>query len=137
MRMATFVTTACLLLGGCNLDDPNVNEHIRYQMAMAHAKATIERGGSSLSPDRPDYNLEIFFRRHFDEKANIRHSYEIYDFLKNSHSPGPERIIIAYDNVTRMTHLRSNLRSNVNLDSCARFRRPQPTSPLHATGQSK
>lgn len=108
-----------MTLPGCALHktgDPNHNEKIRYQMAHAHAGELLQAAGSDLDA-HDDYDLMIFFRRHNDLVRRIVHRYELYDFLKTSPKPGPERFVIAYDDATRRTYLRSDLRSNENLES--------------------
>lgn len=121
-----FVSGGCLLqpgliclvaLGaGCNLNDPNRVAQIRHLMANEHARAVLQAAGSSLSPESPDYSVLVFWRNHLDSANNTQHRYELYDFVKTSQAPGPESFVIAYDNVTRSTYLRSDLRSNQNLD---------------------
>lgn len=99
---------------------------MRYQMAHLHAARVLEEAGSSLRPYRPDYDLEMFWRKHYDEEAKVLHVYQLYDFLKASSEPGPDRFVIAYDNVTRETYLRNDLRSNANLESLVK---PERTTP--------
>ncbi|GJM25525.1 MAG: hypothetical protein DHS20C16_19400 [Phycisphaerae bacterium] len=90
---------------------------MRYQMAHLHAARVLEEAGSGLRPYRPDYDLEVFWRKHYDKEAEILHVYQLYDFLKTSQEPGPKRFVIAYDKATRETYLRKDLRSNRNLKS--------------------
>ena len=105
------------LLSGCAINDPNRNGKLRYSMAHIHAKRALSEAGASLTPYRPDYGLMIFCRRHYDTRTETIHDYQLYDFLKLTPKPGPNRFVIAYDDVTRKTYLRADLRSDENLDS--------------------
>ena len=84
-------------------------------MALEHAEHVIRETGSNLRPYHPDYELMIFWRRDYDESTKILHHYELYDLMKTSQQPGPDRFVIAYDKVTRKTYLRTDLRSNENI----------------------
>jgi hypothetical protein len=109
-----------MLTSGCSLlhmNDPNHNDKIRYSMAYGHAAKVIQEAGSELKAGHPDYDVMTFWRRHYDEEARILHDCQLYDFLKVSKHPGPDRFVIAYDKATRETYLRADLRSNENL-SC-------------------
>jgi hypothetical protein len=113
-----------ILLGsinsGCSLlyiNDPNSNDKIRYSMAHAHAERGLREAGSKLHPYSPDYDVMVFWRRHYDEKTQTIHDCQLYDFLKTSRQPGPDRFVIAYDMATRKTYLRTDLRSDVNIES--------------------
>lgn len=101
-----------ICIAGCTFDDPNANEKIRYQMAKMHAISELER----VHADLEDYDLMVFHRRHYDQESREVHHYELYDYLKTSSGAGPVRFVVAYDNVTRQTYLRSDLRSNSNID---------------------
>jgi hypothetical protein len=103
-------------LSGCVINDPNHNEKIRFSMARIHAERVLAESGSSLRPCPPDYELMTFWRKHYDEPTRAVHVYELYDFLKTSAQPGPDRFVIAYDKATRKTYLRADLRSNENLE---------------------
>ena len=105
------------LLSGCAINDPNRNDKIRYSMAHIHAKRALSEAGSSLTPYRPDYELMVFWRRHYDTCTKTIHDCQLYDFLKVSPKPGPERFVIAYDKATRKTYLRADLRSDENMES--------------------
>lgn len=129
----TFILIISIVLtaassGGCNLlfiNDPNHNEKIRYSMAHGHAARVLKESGSALEPYRPDYDYLVFFRRHYDESTHAFHSCELYDFLKISDKPGPERFVIAYEKETKKTYLRTDLRTNLNID---RLPTTQPAS---------
>lgn len=103
------------LVSGCTINDPNHNEKIRYSMADIHARRVLAEAG--LGEDRGKYELMVFWRRHYDEDTKLVHVLELYDYLKTSPAPGPDRFVIAYDKATRKTYLRSDLRSNENLES--------------------
>jgi len=98
----------------CTLNDPNTNEKMRFGMATQHALGVIEQANQQLT--LADYDLEVFWRKHYDESTKTTHFYELYDFAKKSANPGPDRFVIAYDRHTRNTYLRADLRSNENLD---------------------
>ena len=117
--MPRIAIVVCLLalLSGCSLNDPNRNGKVRNSMASVHAGKVLSDAGSSLKPYHPDYDLMIFGRRHYDESTTTLHLYTLYDFLKVSPEPGPDHFVIAYDKATRKTYLRSDLRSNENMDS--------------------
>ena len=108
---AAFVPGCALL----SMNDPNANDKIRYQMAHLHAQRVLREAGSQLRPYTPDYDLMTFWRRDYDEQTTVIHDYQLYDFLKTSREPGPDRFEIAYDTATRETYLRTDLRSNQNV----------------------
>ncbi len=105
-----------VILSGCAINDPNKNDKIRYSMAHIHANRVLTEAGSNLESHYPDYSMMTFRRDHYDRSTHVVHVCELYDFLKVSPEPGPERFVIAYDKVTRKTYLRANLRSNENLE---------------------
>lgn len=120
----TVTFCACLIVAPCgcsnaikSMDDPNVNPKIRFMMATSHAREVLADAGNGQTPNQLDYDMMIFTRRVFDESTQTEHHLELYDFLKTSSHCGPQRFVIAYDDVTRKTYLRSDLRSNENLDS--------------------
>ena len=115
-KSLTILSLIGLLSGGCTINDPNHNDKIRYSMARIHADRVLEQINDELS-SRDDYDLVTFWRRHWDSETKVMHVYKLYDFVKTSDRPGPKRFVIAYDKVTRKTYLRSELRSNENLDS--------------------
>ena len=119
MRPARLTTAVavCLfaLLSGCVFSDPNLWGQARFQMAHRHAQRVVSPYG--ITPYAPNYDLEIFWRKHYDAATGKHHSYELYDFLKVSPQPGPDRFVIAYDRATRKTYLRADLRSNDNLET--------------------
>lgn len=116
-RVRCILGSAIIFQAGCNLSDPNYNDKMRYQMAHLHAADVLKAAGCELSPfGGGNYNLMEFWTKYYDEKTKIVHFYQLYDFLKICDKPGPDRFVIAYDTVTRKTYLRSDLRSNVNLD---------------------
>lgn len=90
-------------------------------MAYEHAQSALHESGWTLDPYK-DYDLEIFRRRFAErvEQEYRHHDLELYDFLKKASSPGPDRFVIAYDNVTKATYLRQDLRSNENLANLPR-----------------
>jgi hypothetical protein len=104
-----------IILSGHELDDPNIIPQARYQMAHLHAQQALADAGFSTDHFRDQFDLEIFTRRHVD--GDVVHHYELYEFLKTAPTPGPERIVIAYDDVTRTTYIRRDLRSNQDLTS--------------------
>jgi hypothetical protein len=113
-RAWTCRSVICLLsiLPGCALTDPNHNEKIRWGMAQVHAGDVIKNAGA----DPRQYEQEVFTRKYYDRATHVVHVYELYDFMKTSPDPGPDRFVIAYDKATRKTYLRSDLRSNENLE---------------------
>ncbi len=112
----TFLSLAILASGGCYASDPNRNPKMRHWMAHQHADRVLAQVGDGLSCF-DDYDLMVFWRRHFDEETRVLHDYQLYDVVKTSDRPGLKRFIIAYDTATRKTYLRSELRSNENIDS--------------------
>ena len=116
LLIAVFVCFLALR-SGCAINDPNRNDKMRYQMAHSHARRVLTETGSDLTPYSPDYELMIFWRRHYDESTKTVHDCQLYDFVKASPEPGPERFVIAYDKATRKTYLRADLRSNENLEA--------------------
>ena len=116
--ITTFVTRSCCIFliliapTGCRINDPNYNDKMRWAMAQSHAKSVLEDSAANLE----SYDVEEFLRRHYDSETKVIHDYRLYDYLKTSPGPGPDRFVIAYDPVTRQTYLRKNLRSNENLD---------------------
>jgi hypothetical protein len=109
------LTVFGLCVTGCALSDPNHNPKVRYAWAHQHAERVLRDAGTQLSP-YSDYDLMTFYRRQWDESAEVMHKYELYDFLKICATPGPPRFVIAYDMATRKTYLRADLRSNENLE---------------------
>ncbi len=112
----TLISLVVLLSGGCTTNDPNHNDKMRYAMARIHANRVLEQLSDDLSV-LEDYDLETFWRKHYDQETRVVHIYQLYDFLKISDRHGPNRFVIAYDKVTRKTYLRSDLRSNEDLDA--------------------
>src|SRR5688500_3547460 len=90
-------TNSCSLL---TINDPNENDKIRYSMAHSHAARVLQEAGSELRPYSPDYEAMTFWRRYYDKQAEMIHDYQLYDFLKVSSEPGPNRFVIAYDKAT-------------------------------------
>ncbi|QDV89027.1 hypothetical protein RAS2_00880 [Phycisphaerae bacterium RAS2] len=106
-----------LFLSGCLINDPNHNEKVRWGLAEEHATNALTESGWELSCT--DYELMVFWRRHTPKENGmyVVHDLQLYEYLKKSEKPGPDRFVIAYDKATRKTHLRSDLRSNENLDA--------------------
>jgi hypothetical protein len=102
-------------LAGCALNAPNQNEKARYSMVMNHARQVLREAGSSLAPHR-DYDRAIFWRKYYDKDAHNMRVWELYDFVKIAPGPGPEHFVIVYEENTRKTYLRTNLRSVENLE---------------------
>ena len=117
MTKTTLAAFLLALLSGC-IEDLSRIEKLRYSMAHVHAQKVLSDAGSSLSPYHPDYELMVFWRYYIDEcTPKTLHECKLYDFLKVSPEPGPDHFVIAYDKATRKTYLRSDLRSNENMDS--------------------
>ncbi len=111
------LTPGCTFLAYLHGSDPNNNDKLRYVKAHNHAQKVLRESGSELSPYPPDYDLMTFWRRHYVEETLTIHDCQLYDFLKTSEKPGPDRFVIAYDKATRKTYLRADLRSNENIET--------------------
>ena len=102
---------------GCVLIDPHSNPKTRYAKAMNHAERVLREAGSDLRPYKDHYDLMTFTRSHWDAEQEIMFIYKLYDFVRITDKPGPDHFVIAYDKKTGETYLRSDLRSNKNLES--------------------
>jgi hypothetical protein len=124
LLILTGATTLCL--SGCLINDPNHNEKVRWGLAEQHAKNALHDSGWGLTSS--DYERMLFWRRHTPKESGlyIVHDLQLYEYRKISEKPGPDRFVIAYDKATRKTYLRSDLRSNENLDALPKA--PQTTT---------
>lgn len=118
-----------LCLPGCLINDPNHNEKVRWGLAEEHAMNALRDSGCRLTCS--DYELMVFWRRHTPKENGlyIVHDMQLYDYIKKSEKPGPDHFVIAYDKATRKTYLRSDLRSNENLDAIPKAKQTLPMQP--------
>ena len=111
------VVVFCVLSAtGCAINDPNRNSKVRYVMVRQHASRALKEAGYEVRPYWPDYEAMQFDRFYYDKAGDSYHNWELTDFLKITDKPGPDRFVIVYERETRKTYLRSNLRSNENLE---------------------
>ena len=103
------------LLSGCVNKKCFLLGQSGFQKAHRHARRALREAGFDISPHCPNYELEIFWR--VDRRDSPFRYYVLYDFLKVSAKPGPDRFVIASDMVTHKTYLRADVRSNENLDA--------------------
>ncbi len=70
-RYCLAVTCIAATVCGCAVDDPNRIPQMRFQMAQLHAVRVLKETKSSLRLYPPDYDLEKFRRRYFDDSTSF------------------------------------------------------------------
>lgn len=116
LRYICVTILLAVLTAGCSTrhrSDPKT----RYSKAHQHASRVLREAGSDLRPySDGGYDLMVFRRKYYDKVKQVLHVYELYDFVKVADRPGPDHFVIVYDDITGTTYLRSDLRSEKNLE---------------------
>jgi hypothetical protein len=131
LRRVLVLSLCCtwtMLQSGCALtNDPRRNDKARYWMAHETADHALRVAGYEINSYHPNYDLEEFGYLWYDKQSGRLHHETLYDFLKITELPGPQRFVVAFDWETGDFFLRSELRSRSNLAALPRNERSPAT----------